>query len=443
MKQLKFMLFPLLSIALIGMLSSCSKEDQFGVETQPKDNLSQICTSNLWTPEEAVQNVQNFVQGISDIEGLRSTCHNVETVVPVSSSLQEGGSTLRDGQEQLSDTTLYLINFANNGGYAIAAADKRVSPVIAYVPEGHLVGLDDIGNPGFKMYLERATAYIQKKSREDKWTDKIVGRDSIINSASLDRIRYRQTYGSWDQYALDHLLSTEWHQFSPFNDNAPVIDGENAPAGCVAIAVGQILSFYENPIEYDWTRINKFANLKYSPTAQEKQEAKPLIAKLLRDIGEGVHMNYGRDGSGAYSSNALAYMRSLYFQCEDLQDYSISKIKESILNGHPVYIEGFRYKDEVNKTELTGHAWIIDGVGVRRRKVECFYDNELVARSFETDNIISCNWGWGKNWNGYFLADVLTPHQPIDNENKHSRDDKPNQKGFYHIGVRIIPNINR
>ena len=45
-----------------------------------------------------------------------------------------------------------------------------------------------------------------------------------------------------------------------------------------------------------------------------------------------------------------------------------------------MYIEGFRYKDEVNKTGYTGHAWVIDGVGVRRRKVECFYGERLIGR---------------------------------------------------------------
>lgn len=438
----RFTEFFLLSIALIVMLSSCNN-DRLGLEEQPNEISSSASTdSNLWTPEEAIQNVQDFVLGISENGNLRNASLNVETIVPVSSSLQEGGTKLREGVKELSDTTLYLINFANNEGYAIAAADKHVSPVVAYVPEGHLVGLDDIDNPGFEMYVNRAVSHIQKEVKEQKWINKIVELDQLIKPEDFQRIRFYQTYGSWDQYVLDHLLSTVWHQRSPFNDNAPIMSGVKAPAGCVAIAVGQILSYYENPIQYDWTRINKFANLRYSPSTQEEQEARPLVAKLLRDIGEGVHMNYGPSGSGASSANALAYMRSLNFSCENLQDYSVSKIKESILNGYPVYIEGFRYKDEVNKTGYTGHAWVIDGVGVRRRKVECFYGERLIGRYFETDNIVACNWGWGKGWNGYFLADVLTPGDAII-LNKETGDDKPVQKGYYHLGVRIIPNINR
>ena len=105
-----------------------------------------------------------------------------------------------------------------------------------------------------------------------------------------------------------------------------------------------------------------------------------------------------------------------------------------------MYIEGFRYKDEVNKTGYTGHAWVIDGVGVRRRRVQCYHLGKLVARFFETDNIVACNWGWGEGWNGYFLADVLTPGDAISFD-KGADDDKPVQKGRYHLNVRIIPNI--
>lgn len=428
----------LFGIAIVAMLSSCSNNYCDVLETQQKGDMPSVYVDNLWTPEEATQNVRDFILGFPGNGELRSESLNVESVVPISSSLREGGAKLRDGN--LSDTTLYLINFVENGGYAIAAADKHVSPVVAYVPKGHLVGLDDIDNPGFEMYIKKAVSYIRKEVEDQKWVNKIVGINGDINPDDIYKLVIYQSYGSWNQYVLDNLLSTSWHQRSPFNDNAPIRSGEKAPAGCVAIAVGQIFSYYENPIQYDWIRINKIENSTYTPSIQEEEEAKPLVAKLLRDIGDGVHMDYGASGSKASSDDALSYMRSLKFLCEDLQDYSISKIKESVLNGCPVYIEAFRYKDEVNKTGYGGHAWVIDGVGVRRRRVECFHLGKLVARFFETDNIVACNWGWGAGWNGYFLADVLTPGDDISFD-KGSDDDKPIQKGHYHLDIRIIPNI--
>lgn len=75
-----------------------------------------------------------------------------------------------------------------------------------------------------------------------------------------------------------------------------------------------------------------------------------------------------------------------------------------------------------------------------QQKVECYHLEKLVARFFETDNIVACNWGWGAGWNGYFLADVLTPGDDISFD-KGSDDDKPIQKGHYHLDIRIIPNI--
>ena len=108
----RFTEFFLLSIALIAMLSSCNN-DRLGLEEQPNEISSSASTdSNLWTPEEAIQNVQDFVLGISENGNLRNASLNVETIVPVSSSLQEGGTKLREGVKELSDTTLHLINFA-------------------------------------------------------------------------------------------------------------------------------------------------------------------------------------------------------------------------------------------------------------------------------------------------------------------------------------------
>lgn len=69
------------------MLSSCNN-DRLGLEEQPNEISSSASTdSNLWTPEEAIQNVQDFVLGISENGNLRNASLNVETIVPVSSSL--------------------------------------------------------------------------------------------------------------------------------------------------------------------------------------------------------------------------------------------------------------------------------------------------------------------------------------------------------------------
>ncbi len=435
-----------LSILFIVLLSSCSNSRQEGLlEQQPSLNetILSASTDNMWTAEEAVQNVQNFILGIEGSGSFRNATFKVESVYPVSSLLEQGGGNLRNGQKNLSDTTLYLINFPDNGGYAIAAADKRVSPVIAYVPQGHLVGLDDIDNPGLDLYIEKAISHIKKEIQEEKWINKIEGLEHLWNIGVINSVLFYQTYGSWDKYAIPPLLKTLWHQGPPFNDNAPIINGKKAPAGCVAVAVGQIFSYFETPLQYDWSKINKFAylNSEERKLTPEEAEAGRLMAKLLRDIGDGVNMKYGLKGSGAYSKEALEYMRSLKFSCDNLQDYSISKIKESILNGRLVYIEAFRYKDEVNKKGYTGHAWVIDGVGFCRRKIECYYEGKLVGRYFETDNIISCNWGWKKDCNGYFLAEVLTPGKPIV-VNKKSEENNSKQRGRYHLDVKIIPNIN-
>ncbi|WP_373816508.1 C10 family peptidase, partial [Porphyromonas loveana] len=44
------------------------------------------------------------------------------------------------------------------------------------------------------------------------------------------------------------LLNVKWGQRAPFNLHAEVMNnGERAPAGCVAIAVGQITTYHKYP----------------------------------------------------------------------------------------------------------------------------------------------------------------------------------------------------
>lgn len=51
------------------------------------------------------------------------------------------------------------------------------------------------------------------------------------------------------------MLTTKWHQQSPFSDRTP----GNYPAGCVAIAVAQIMAYHEYPRDYcNWPLVKKY-----------------------------------------------------------------------------------------------------------------------------------------------------------------------------------------
>jgi hypothetical protein len=82
---------------------------------------------------------------------------------------------------------------------------------------------------------------------------------------------------------VDPLLSTEWRQKDPFNRLSPMVDGVRAPAGCVSVAIGQIVNYYKTLTtkNIDW---NKIAN-------EDGDEQ----AKLIRTIGDEIRMSYHKE----------------------------------------------------------------------------------------------------------------------------------------------------
>ncbi|MFZ5980021.1 MAG: C10 family peptidase, partial [Candidatus Zixiibacteriota bacterium] len=122
------------------------------------------------------------------------------------------------------------------------------------------------------------------------------------------------------------LLTTRWHQGSPYNDYCP-IGCNNSPCvvGCVATAMAQLMTYYQWPIEgygskryswegdyscgddpcvgskylevefndpYDWDNIPDYC----SSCSEEEQTA---LAELNYEVGVACSMDYGVCGSGA------------------------------------------------------------------------------------------------------------------------------------------------
>ena len=82
----------------------------------------------------------------------RPTIANVET-------LRSRQFATRAAVDSLSiDTLLYFVNFADNQGFAVVAADKRTSPILALIDKGNYKAGDlaQEDNPGFLSFLDRA-----------------------------------------------------------------------------------------------------------------------------------------------------------------------------------------------------------------------------------------------------------------------------------------------
>ena len=85
----------------------------------------------------------------------RPTIANVET-------LRSRQFATRATVDSLSiDTLLYFVNFADNQGFAVVAADKRTSPILALIDKGNYKAKDlaQEDNPGFLSFIEQAITH--------------------------------------------------------------------------------------------------------------------------------------------------------------------------------------------------------------------------------------------------------------------------------------------
>ncbi len=147
--------------------------------------------------------------------------------------------------------------------------------------------------------------------------------------------------GSADNYIQGQvLLTTNWHQDSPFNNACPDLGctttyNGRAPAGCAATAAAQIMRYWAYPPHhnggsflYDWKNM---MNAVYTNSPQEQQDA---VATISVYCGWFLDMTYGCDKSTAPLDNIQAAFHDdfYYFLCGrvDRHDYNWSDWYEII-----------------------------------------------------------------------------------------------------------------
>lgn len=183
---------------------------------------------------------------------------------------------------------------------------------------------------------------------------------------------------------VEPLLSDSWHQYgAPFNNKCPK-DKDNLPtmAGCVALAMGQVMHYWQWPgkgvgkhtytdslgcgktltanfpfHEYQWQKMpDHFVRGEYNYVQADE------VAKLLLDCGITVDMRYGAESSGAKSikqceamANHFRYNRGVEMLFKDFYSYeeTLLMLKTELAEGRPVLISGY--------SATLAHAFVIDG----------------------------------------------------------------------------------
>ncbi len=368
---MKRKLLPFVAIAML--FAACSSDEP---NPPPEaENIPQVANPYRVSLDDALDNAETLLSQISEAE-TRSGRRVASVKYFTTPSTRSADS----------DTMLYLVNYENDGGFALLSADSRLRPVYAISDEGSLNMEDTVYNKGLAMFARAVEAEIASLPLNPILppVDPIVPQtDTIIN-----------------QYVAPLLspFQQNWDQRSPYNIYCPVINGVTAPVGCTAVAVGQIMAYHEWPESYgeytfDWDTINSGNDYN-------------SLARFLRLLGnpENLNMTYKQTSSGAVliENAQRTFINMGYEDPGEMQNFSalyVTTRLSSSDNRGPVLCRG-------RDTSAGGHAWVIDGY--------LQYKYSTDSMTYYGDYLYHCVWGWGGKCNGYFYWEDGFSGNPIE-----------------------------
>jgi formylglycine-generating enzyme required for sulfatase activity len=297
--------------------------------------------------------------------------------------------------QTVSDLTspLYYIINARDGGFVLVAADDACQPILGYSDEGSFV---------YPVQSPEVAAWM--KWYGEAISDCIARRLSNASILPLWNDIRAGVFTRWEQIRnVAPLLTTTWNQGYPYNVLCPADaagPGGHVYAGCGAVAMAQIMRFWNYPFHgsgsHSYTSTYGTLSANFSQTYYNWANMPATCAAgnqdiplLLNHCGISVDMEYSPTGSNSYGS-VIASSYSQYFGYAPTSyrfksNYSDSNWKNLIIAdlnaGRPLLYRG--------EGSSGGHLFNLDG--------------------YQNTDYFHFNWGWGGAYNGYFYLTNLNP----------------------------------
>lgn len=410
------------------LLVGCSNELDTPNQQQEETSKAETMTIPL---EEALGNLENVLSEINtkcQKQGLppRSLMDKHECIVLGLSLNRESGQyrLQKSSRTQQVDTTLYIVNFASNKGYAVLSANRRMPDDVLLVTDYGYLSAEDLMREDDYSNLEIDTLnpycaedddyYVgftiddNSNKRDRKFTQTLVMNyhNKYVEDQKHQQPTTYYTYSQWQHHSsVAPLVHVKWRQSDPFNRLSPKRCGKKAPAGCVAIAVAQILSANKNVTTLNGVTINWSSMNRYPQPIGDDQDK---IAIWVRYIAKKCCMVYGCTSEGGYGmatpEGAKNFLKKLspYKSVKKLKTYNGQTAIDMVKAGKPVFISAFH-------APFAAHAWVIDGyLKQQRTRTEKYIGtNNVISTATEYRELIHCNYGWEGIADGYYASGIF------------------------------------
>jgi hypothetical protein len=252
---------------------------------------------------------------------------------------------------------------------------------------------------------------------EDMFSDAGLSSDyaNICYSASQNNSALNETVFGYKNVTpstnqIGPLLSTAWHQGSPFNSLCTPY-----AAGCGPIAAAQVMFYHQYPqqpmswnnIYFTWADISA-----YPDTSSSSRQ--PHLIMMLRQ-------RFGVIFTGTTLGDIVNGMISLGYSVTNASFNALSVRNELYNNNRPVLMDG--YKIGSNPSDpldmVSGHCWVCEGAKeITADQIQYFTENQPYGAGTFTQGMYSysspgtlggnvylyfyMNWGWGASYNGWY-----------------------------------------
>ncbi len=449
--MIKIKSFSIYLSSLVLLVSSCSRD----VNTEDpilSDPLTEVSPETEGaevyqrSSSEAIAIAKSFLGATEDLRSIDDVQLSLDFVAP--SSKRKLRAT--DGSSVTPvDTPLFIINVPNEGGFFLVSGDTRMPDLLAAVEHGNLDKNNVDANTGLAVFLSRLPIYYENRLKAGKGP---IPGDHIDDPDHYgDWENYNLVYGEW-QTSLDvkPLIKTHWHQKSPFNDQAPLINGDTAYAGCTNIAFAQLIAFHRKPNRFRGLTLDWELLTNQKKACDHPIEYRSMVASLCRKIGDATNTTWGtrthRGGSGA-SEKMIPKVLSEemgYSSPSKVEKYNSSSVLGSLEEKNPVPIVLVGYEEKIPEgwwifkweAYKSGHTWLVDGLFEQYRIISIYKKKtgKLISTKDEHRTFLHCNWGWGQEYDGYYTPGVFDlPHPVLRSASLYSRSEKDSSYFKYEL----------
>lgn len=324
-----------------------------------------------------------------------------------------GGAEFQDVSSAAGVNNFYIFNNINGSGFVLISGDDCAVPVLGYSDANNFETENMPAN--LRSWLGHYDRTIGNAVADNAVaTPEIAQQWANLEAGMLPVAGTRET--------VSPLLSTQWDQDAPFNNQCP----GGSYTGCAATAMAQVMKYHSWPTTgtgshsyssyfngesypnlsanfgnttYAWSSmLNSYPYSTSGTTAQRN-----AVATLMYHCGVAIEMGYSTSGSGAYiadlyyygagSHASVEYALKTYFKyktsihAEWEEEYTSAQwknlLKADLRDSLPVVYSGYDENGE------GGHAFVCDG--------------------FNNSDLFHFNWGWRGYGDGYFAVNDLTP----------------------------------